>query len=214
MPKTISQIINYVDETVPNAIASTTKQLIIADIWKELKEYNSEYVVSDTTPTASSQKVYSLPTGVAWKDLIYVGVSATTYASTTLPLSTTPFTEYRYKAEDNEEIGNQWYEYTSSSICIIAVPDNAYYMRFKYVPSLVMAASSDLTVPLLCSINMVYYIQHKLSSIVARSGAFPRIDLANNYELDAMESLSKIKIDAKKLRWSRLKSATSYKAWW
>jgi hypothetical protein len=88
MPKTISQVLGFVDQMIPNAVDTTTKMIFIEDIFKDIREYNTEYVVSDTTPTASSQATYSLPTGIRWKDLIFVGISPTTFNTSNVVAST------------------------------------------------------------------------------------------------------------------------------
>jgi hypothetical protein len=195
-------------------VDSTTKMIFIEDIFKDVKEFNTDYVVSDTTPTASSQATYSLPTGVSWKDLIYVGISPTTFNTTNVVGSTTPFVEYLYKTKRNEETGMQWWEYTSSSIRINSLPDNAYHMQFRYLPSLVCNASSDSTTLIQANDLICDYIQNKLASQIAKFGAFPRVDLSNNYELEAMDKLTRVKIASKQMYWRRLGYAISYKDWW
>lgn len=212
--KTVSQIIGWVDQMLPNAIDSTTKYVLLEDIFKSVKEYNTNYVVSDTTPTASSTPIYSLPSGISYQDLLYVGISNTTFNTTNIVASSTPFTEYLYKNSKDIQVGSQWWEYSSTSIVIHGSPDGAYHMQFKYVPNLIANASSDPTTVVNCNDSLTDYIQHKLASQVARSGSFPRIDLANNYELEAAEKLTKAKIDSKKFKWRRTNKAISYKEWW
>lgn len=214
MAKTVGNIIGWVDAMLPNSVDSTTKMIFIEDIWKDIKKYNTEYVVSDTTPTASSQATYSLPSGVTWNDLIYVGVSGTTFNSSNIVASTTPFTEYLYRTKRNEEGASQWWEYTSTSIRLSAIPSNACHMQFRYLPSLVCNASSDSTTVVPANDDMVNYIQNKLAGQIAKYGSFPRIDLANNYELDAQEALIKVKITSKKMKWRQLGYSVSYKEWW
>lgn len=214
MAKTVGQIINFVDQMIPNSVDSTTKMIFIEDIWKDIKEYNTEYVISDTTPTASSQANYSLPTGVHWKDLIWVGISPTTFNTTNVVGSTTPFVEYLYKSKRNLELGMQWWENTSTSIRLASIPDDAYHMQYRYLPSLVCNASTDSTTVIPGNDYMADYTQNKLAAQIAKFGAFPRIDLANNYELEAQEKLTKIKIESKKLKWARMGYSISYKEWW
>jgi hypothetical protein len=214
MPKTVGQIINFVDQMIPNAVDSTTKMIFIEDIWKDIKEYNTEYVTSDTTPTASTQADYSLPTGVSWRDLIGVCVSATTFNTTNVVGTTTPFVEYLYKNSKNAESGMQWWENSSSSIRIMGIPDDAYHMRFLYLPSLVCNASTDSTTLLPGNSYMDDYVQNKLASQIAKFGAFPRVDLANNYEMEAEDKLTRVKIESKKMKWKRRSFKMSYKEWW
>jgi hypothetical protein len=214
MAKTVGQVTTWVDQMIPNVVDSTTKYIFIEDIFKDIKEYNTEYVISDTTPTASSQATYSLPTGVTWKDLIFVGISPTTYNTSNIVGSTTPFVEYLYKTRRNIEQGMQWWEYTSTSIRLSSIPDTAYHMQYRYLPGLVCNASSDSTTLIPGNDYMVDYIQNKLASQIAKYGSFPRIDVANNYELEAQDKLTKIKIESKKMKLRRLGTAISYKEWW
>jgi hypothetical protein len=214
MPKTISQVLGFVDQMIPNAVDTTTKMIFIEDIFKDIREYNTEYVVSDTTPTASSQATYSLPTGIRWKDLIFVGISPTTFNTSNVVASTTPFVEYLYKTKRNEETGLQWWEYTSTAIRLSSIPDDAYHMQFRYLPGLTCNATSDSTTVIPANDYMCDYIQNKLAVKIAKFGTFPRVDMSNNYELDSMELLTKIKIESKKMYWRRLGYAVSYKDWW
>lgn len=214
MAKTIGGIVNWVDAMLPNAVDTTTKFVFIEDMFKDIKEYNTEYVVSDTTPTVADQAVYSLPSGISWRDLIYVGVSPTTFNSSNLTGSTTPFTEYLYKPERTVEIDSRWWEYSSTSIRIGTIPDDALHMRFKYLPNLVCNAATDSTTVFPGNDQMVGYIQNKLASQIAKYGSFPRIDLANNYELEAQEYLTKVKIESAKMKWKRISTDIGYRDWW
>jgi len=214
MSKTVGQVINFVDQMVPNAVDSTTKMIFIEDIWKDIREYNTEYVSSDTTPTASSQADYSLPTGISYRDLIYVGVSPTTFNTSNVVGTTTPFVEYLYKNSKDTETGMQWWEKTSTSIRINGIPDDAYHMRFLYLPGLICNASTDSTTYLPGNDSMADYVQNKLASQIAKFGAFPRVDLANNYEMEAADKLTKVKIESKKMKWGRRNTKISYKEWW
>lgn len=214
MSKTVAQIIAWVDQMLPNVIDSTTKYVFLEDMYKNIKKYNTEYVTSDTTPTASSQADYSLPSGVDYRDLMYVGVSPTTFNTTNIVGSTTPFVEYNFKSWKNEDIGMQWWENSSTNIRLSSIPDDAYHMRFKYLPSLVCNASTDSTTLIPGNDHMVSYLQNKLAAQVAKMGNFPRIDLANNYELEADEMLNKIRIDSFNFKTRQRGYNTSYKDWW
>lgn len=213
MSKTVGQIINFVDQMLPNVVDTTTKMIFIEDIFKSIKEYNINYVRCTTSYTSSTTPIISLPTGVDWKDLIYVGLSPTTYNSTNVVGATTPFEEYTYRPDKNVDMGMNWWEYTSSSI-VLSKPDDAYHIDLKYLPSLICSASSDSTTLIPANDEIVDYIQNKLASQVAKFGSFPRIDLANNYEMEAQDLLNKVKIESKKFKWRRRNTGISYKEWW
>lgn len=214
MAKTVAQITAWVDTMIPNAMDSTTKYILLEDIFDDVKRYNIEYVVSDTTPTVANQSIYSLPTGVHWRDLVYVGVSNTTFNSTNVMGSTTLFTEHKYRTLRQNDVGLSWIENSSSSIILSGIPGNAYHMRFRYLPSLTANSSSDSTTIVPANDEIIDYIQNKLAAMVAKSGAFPRVDLANNYEMEAQDAKSKVMIESAKFRWNRNKDSISYKEWW
>jgi hypothetical protein len=214
MAKTVGQVISWVDQMLPNGVDSTTKMIFIEDIYKTIKHLNTECITSDTTPTASSQADYDLPSGVDFKDLMFVGISPTTFNTTNIVGSTTPFVEYSYKSWKNAEVGMQYWENSSSNIRLASIPDDAYHMRFKYLPSLICNASTDSTTFIPGNDFMVGYCQNKLASQVAKMGSFPRIDLANNYELESDEFLNKARVESMKFKLKRKGYNMSYKDWW
>lgn len=220
MPKTVGEILDICNELVPNRIGTTTKVKFLNDILATVKKYNTEITTLYTTGTVTSTAVYSLPSGVKVEDLTYVGISNSTFNTTTIAAnSTTIYLEYKFMGQDDPEVGLRYKEYTSSSIVITPMPDNDYYMVWKYRPPLGPFSStadptSDATVTIDVNNFLTNYIQNKLCAKIAKSMAFPRLDLANNYEMDAVEDLNNATMNYYKVNQIKQKRRISYKRWW
>ena len=59
------------------------------------------------------------------------------------------------------------------------------------------------------------YLQNKLAARVCKSGSFPRVDLANNYEIDAEFKLGIARTHYHNTKFKKqAKRNISYKRWW
>lgn len=217
--KTVGEIINYVDAIVPNAIGSSDKYVFLQDICKDIKQWNTYYDTWDTN-TSTSASFYNFPNAnIDWRDLLWVGVSNSTYDVAVNP-STKPYsdyTEYKYKGLDESVKGLQWIENGTSGITFYGLStQNKHWIRYKASPSLIFCttSSSDSTSFIKVDDILTDYIQNKLAAKVCKSGSFPRVDLANNYEMEASEALGKAKLIKRQLETRTAKFKRSYKDWW
>lgn len=213
MGRSITDILSWVDETIPNKLPTTSKMQYLSDLVGdgEFKKYN-DYVTTYEFATSSGSAEYDLPAGVRVTDLLYVGISATTYNTTNVLKSTTPFTEYKYRGLDDEGVG--YTEYTSQ-LALVPKPDNSYHIRIKYRPIYgPFTASSDTTTIITADSPLINYLQHKIAAKVCQAMSFPRIDLANNHEISAEENLATAKMNYFRKKRQLSKKNISYKGWW
>lgn len=215
MPKSIAEILAWVDEIVPNKVNSTTKQIFVREMLgpgSEIYKFNTELTYL-TTSTVQNQNEYNLPSGVQVHDIVWMGVSNTTHNSTDVLGTTTAFTEYKYYGLEDSKVGSRYTNF-STQLSISPTPDSAYHMKIIYKPSY-YTSSSDSTTVLNVSNPLLEYIQNKLAARVCKCGSFPRVDLANNYERDAQEKLdvAKTYYFSNRHRWYS-KRNTSWKRWW
>jgi len=219
--KTVAQIISYVDGLVPNAIPATDKYGYLSEIIEDIKEYNTVIGMADTN-TDTNVSIYTLPTGINWNDLRQVLLLAnTTYAATNtssnLNNSTTRWSEVFYKGFKDAELAYQYNEINTSQITLLGLStENKHHLRYKYTPSLSFSitGTSDSTTILEMDNCITHYVQDKLAAKVCRSGAFPQITLGNNYELEASEKLTKVKLNKRKADLARSPKKVSYQGWW
>lgn len=215
MAKTIAEIIAWVDEIVPNKVESTTKQIFVRDllgVGSDVYKYNTE-LTWHSTKTVANQNEYDLPAGVKVEDLVWLGVSNTTYNSTDVLGTTTPFVEYKYYGLEDTKEGSRYTNYTTQ-LSITPTPDDAYHMKMIYKPNY-SAASSDSTTVLNLNNPLLEYLQNKVAARVCKSLSFPRIDLGNNYEMEAESKLDRARMHYYNNRHSKYsKRNISWKGWW
>ena len=215
MGKTLQAIINWVDEVVPNAMETTTKQVFLSDLLGEgdFKNFNTARTYLDTY-TVADQSDYDLPTGIKVDDIIRAYVSPTTYNSTDVVGSTTLFEKYTLLGIDSEKSPG-FVEYTTQ-IHLIPTPDDSYHMRLIYKPVYRgnLADTTSLATEILAQKPLIDWLQNKLAARVCKSLAFPRIDLGNNYELEAEEKLSAARLEYYQDRRKRCANKIGWKDWW
>lgn len=213
MRKTLTQIIGWADAIIPNKVATTDKYVLLSDLLGEgdFKKYNSFENTYEFQVTTSAAE-YDLPAGVQVTDITYVGVTATTYNTTNLLKSTTPFTEYRYVGRDDEGMG---YTNYTSQLAFVPKLTGSYHCRIKYKPIYgPYTATSDSTTIIVADNSLINYLQYKLAARICQSMAFPRIDLANNFEISAETELSNAKTEYFRKKRYTSKLNLSYKRWW
>lgn len=213
MSKTLGQIIGWADSIIPNKVATSDKYVLLSDLLGEgdFRKYNSFETVYEFQIGTSAAE-YNLPTGIQVPDITYVGVTATTYNTTNVLASTTPFTEYKYIGRNDEGMG--YTDYTSQ-LAFVPKPTGSYHCRIKYVPFYgPYAASSDSTTIIHADNSLINYLQYKLSARICQSMAFPRIDLGNNFEISAETELSNAKGEYYRKKRYLSKKTISYKGWW
>lgn len=215
MSKSVADIIAWVDEKVPNKVESTSKVIFLKELLghgSEAYKFNTEVEWYDTA-TAADTNEYNLPSGVKVQDIVWIGVSNTTYNSTDVLGTTTPFTEYKFYGLEDSKIGSRYTEYTTQ-LSISPTPDDAYHMRILYKPNYANTSSNTTTI-LNMSGPLIEYLQNKVAASVCKSGSFPRIDLGNNYERDAETKLDTARTHYYNLKFRRQpKRNISWKRWW
>lgn len=216
--KTVGDIVSYVDRVVPNALATTDKMGFLLDIARNIREYNLNYETYDTN-TSTNVNIYTVPSShLSYRDIIWLGVSNSTYdvaiSQSTCPIS--DYTEFKYKGKDEDTGSNQWLEHGSSAVYIYGLStQNKHWLKYRCVPHLEFGLnSSDSTTIVNVDNVLTDYIQNKLAAKVCRSGAFPRVDLSNNYELEAQELLSKVRLNKRILDTKRNPLKIGYRDWW
>lgn len=219
--KTITDILGWVDARIPNPLATTNKMIYLSDLISdgEFREFNSRLQIWDTG-TATTGYTYSLPAGVSIKDIRWVGISPTTYNSTNVISTTTPFTEYKYIGL-RDPSGPGYFDdaqYSSNNVNMMGITPrttNSFHLRVIYKPYQgPFNASTDTTTIINCDDQLTKYLQYKLAAEVCRSLAFPRIDMANNYELEAVQALGSARVNYYNTRRRTSKLNISYKDWW
>lgn len=217
--KTLGEILDLCDELVTNRISSTTKVKFLNDILHTVRKYNTKSITLYTDGTAADTQTYDLPSYVSIEDITYLGVSNSTFNTTVIAAnSTTYYVEYKFKGQEDPEVGLRYFEH-STQYGLYPIPDDAYYMKIIYNPYLgpfssTADPSSDAAVEINVDGHLTNYIQDKLCAKICKSGAFPRLDLANNYELDAMENLNLAMNNYYKTISKKSKRNISYKRWW
>lgn len=217
--KTVADFINYVNTVVPNAVATSDKYVYLAEICRDIKDLNTYYDTWDTN-TSTSASFYNLPSSdIGYQDIKWLGVSNSTYDVAINP-STKPYsdyTEYTYKGLDESDVTGKWIESGTTGLCIYGLStENKHWLRYKCVPPLTFCTTSttDSTTLLRVDDTLTSYIQNKLAAKICRSGPFPRIELGNNYEMEAQELISTVKTRKKQLETKTAKFKYSYKGWW
>lgn len=215
MSKTIGNIIDYVNLVIPNKLEDATKIIFLSDLLGDgdFHKYNPETITFDTQ-TVEDQSEYDLPTGIRVKDLLYLGISPTTYNSTDVVGTTTLFTQYKYYGLEDAKYGSRYTNYTTQ-LSISPTPDDEYHMRMIYKPFYgPYNTTADTTTIILANNTLIEYLQCKVAARVCKSMAFPRIDLGNNYEIEAASKLSNARINYFKEKRSYSNRNISYKRWW
>jgi hypothetical protein len=215
MDKTLAQLLAWVDESVPNRIPTTSKLRYIAENLGDsmFAKYNSAKTWYDTY-TVADQAEYNLPTGIRVTDLIYVGVSGTTYNTTDVIGTSTPFNEYKY-AGLRDDKSPSYTDYTTQ-IALVPAPDDAYHMRLIYTPQYrdMGCELTDSTTIISADTPLINWLQSKVAARVCKSMAFPRIDLGNNYEIDAESYLGDARLNWYNNKRRLSKTNIGWRDWW
>jgi hypothetical protein len=219
--KTIKQIIDWVDGRIPNPVTLANKLIYLEDIVSDgdFRTFNTKFDIWDTQTYSSDYKI-ALPAGVTVDDLFYVGLTNVTYDSTNVMGTTTPFTELKYLGiRDVRDKGYFQDVITSTDnvhyMGLYPQPDSAYHIRIIHKPYQSGFTSTNYSTTILkADDQLTRWAQYKLGADVLRSLAFPRIDLANNYELEAMQNMGSARVNYLNHRAKIAKTQIGYKEWW
>jgi hypothetical protein len=203
--ETLSQVLGYINELLPNRMNSTTIVMLINNeqrkIWRQMTSTNYYEMV-----TASSQAIYNLPSDCEFDMIAESGIMLGD--STNAVTSTTIFEPYTFCGADDELAGNNYYEGVSGTFGLYPVPQYANYpIRIKYQERPTLFASSDGSAYFNLDQDYIDLIKFRVMSRVAKSGNNPDVELANNYETDAEQIERKLRLKKanEKLKTSRKK---------
>lgn len=212
MAETLGSILSYIDEVLPNNINSTTKINFINDEIKEFWPYMTSTKLYEFA-TSSGTAEYVLPTtNTKIEHIVEYGLTIQT--DTNAVTSTTIWGTYSYIGQNEVLEGNRFYDALNNKFGIYPVPDNGYTARIRYreYPT-ILSSSSDSTTVLNLNNDYIKLIKYKALARVAKTGKFPRVDLANNYEMDAKEVERKLKLEAAKNKSRSPRTRWSYQDW-
>lgn len=209
--ETLSQALSYIDELLPNKVASTTKITLINNELRRLWPYMTSTEIYEFV-TVSSQYVYSLPSDCEFESIVENGLAIGD--STATATSTTVFTTYSF-AGDDEELTDYHYYNVSGSLGIYPAPEYSDYpARLKYQKRPTLFASSDTNSQFDVEEDFVDVIKLRTMSKVAKCGNNPDVELANNYDADADQLERKLKMRTLKKRSKTPRTRWSYREGW
>jgi hypothetical protein len=124
--------------------------------------------------------------------------------------------EYQLGGYNQRNEGSKYFRATTQGssaerIGISPIPSDVVYYKVSYwdYPN-----TSNGTTTIVKNDYMVKYLQSKLLSRMCKVGQYPRIDMANNYEVEAMEALSILKREREEVENTMTPNRISYKDWW
>jgi hypothetical protein len=210
--ETLGQVLTYIDTLFPNALTTATKVDLINAEQRKIWEHMTSTNYYDSLTTLSSQALYSLPTNVT---IDMVAENGIMISNSTEPVTSThSWTSYEYAGADEELTGNRFYDGLNGLFGIYPVPSSGGYpIRIRYQEYFTAFASTDTSVQFNLDQDYIDLIKYRVMSRVAKSGKFPNVELANNYEMDAREIERKMKIKQAKDKAKTPKSRWSYKEW-
>lgn len=207
MAETLGQVLNYINEILPNRMNSTTIVTLINNetrkIWKHMTStqlYNFD--------TITDQAYYNLPSDCDFESIVENGVMI---SNTT---NSTSYTVYTYCGADEELTGNRYFEGLTNTFGLYPIPDNSYSARIKYQERPLQIASSDTATQFNLDQDYIDVIKFRVMSRVAKSGNNPDVDLGNNFELDAIELEKKLKVKRANERMKNPRYRHSYRLDW
>lgn len=210
MAKTLGQVLSYVHEVLPNSFPTTTLITFVNDEIRLFWQYltSTEYYEFQMS---SGQAIYSFPTNVKMDQVIENGVLISD--TTSSPTSSAEWTAYTFCGADEELTGSRYFE-ALDNFGVYPVPDNGYYARLIYQDYPTLMASSDTNTQFDLDQDYVDILTYRTLARVAKSGKYPRVDLANNYTLDAKEIEQKMKVKQMNDFTKTARKRWSYKQWY
>jgi hypothetical protein len=209
MGETLGQVLGYINQVLPNSVDTTTLITFIND---ELKE-NWSYLTSTEYyqfQLSSGVPIYPMPTNVTMDMINENGLLVSD--TTSVPTSTAEWNSYTFKGADEELDGNNYVE-ALDDIGIYPIPDNGYYARIIYQEYPTIMASTDTNTQFNISDDYIKLIKFRTLARVAKSGKFPRVDLANNYDADAMQIERKMKVNRKNDKTKTNRTRFDWREW-
>ena len=211
MAETLQQALDYINEILPNRINSTTIIMFINQeqrkIWHSLTSTNMYEF-----ETSSGVSLYSLPTDCELEYIVENGIQISD--STGAVTSTTLWNTYDYAGADEELTGSRYYE-ALDNFGLYPVPEQTGLKgRIRYQERPTLFASTDTGISFNLDEDWIDFIKFKVMSRIAKSGNNPDVELANNYEADAIEIKKDLEMRKKKEEVKTPRYRYSYKDGW
>jgi len=209
--ETLGEILSYLDVILPNSLETLTKIVLINDeikeIWRDMSPY---YIYSFTT--VEGQMFYNLPAYYRFDQIYEDGLKIATTEGTVT--EDTIYNTYSFCASEDELSGHSFFDGLEDNFGIYPEPDGEYNAKIKLVryPDLYDETNTSEVVDL--DRDYIKLLKLRVLSRIAKSGSFPRVDLANNYYVDALELEKKMKYYNKRSKFKDRRHSTSYKDGW
>lgn len=211
MAVTLGNVMTYINTLLPNTMGSTMMISVINDEQRKIYKYMSESAMASFT-TLEDQYSYSLPANCKLEQIKQVLVTNTTGAVS----STADFENYELAGLDDEMSGGNYYFDAFGKIGLYPVPDKTGYSgRVIYEKRpLFFASTNDVALEFDIDEDWIDVIKFKTMARVAKSGNYPDVELGNNYDREANEIESKLKMDWYKKKSKNPKWKWSYEEGW
>ena len=208
---TLGEVLTYIDTVLPNKVSNTLKIGLINDEQRKIFKFMNPVGMATFT-TIGDQFSYNIPSDCSIDLIQQVLVTS----STSSVDSETAFNNYEFAGLDQEMSGGNFYYDVFGKIGLYPVPDkNGYTGRIIYSKRPVLFSSTnDSTVEFNTEADWIDVIKFKVMSRVAKCGNYPDIELANNYESDAMEIEKKLKMDRANKKMKNPRERISYTEGW
>lgn len=206
----LGEMLNYIDAVLPNTVSTEIKVKFINDEQKKIFKYMNEVDMYEVI-TIAGQPIYSIPSDCEVELIDQVLVASSTEAVT----ADTQFNAYKYAGQNDSLDGGNFYFDALGKLGLYPIPDKTNYaLRIIYEKRPIIFATADTATEFNIEGDFLDFIQNKVMSKIAKTGNYPDIELANNYEIEASSIESKLKMDRAKKRTKNPKSRYSYKEGW
>jgi hypothetical protein len=209
--ETLGDLLSYLDIILPNALTTATKVILINDEIKEIWRNMSPTILYEFN-TAVDTIFYDLPSHTTFDQIYNQGLTISTEIGT--PSDDTVFNTYSFCASEDALQGYSYFNGLENNIGIYPTPDAIYAARLKIIQYPTLFATTDTAITLTIDQDYIKLLKLRVLSRIAKSGSFPRIDLANNYYMDSVELERRMKYIQKMKKSKDRRKIISYKEGW
>ena len=206
---TLQQLLDDIDARLPNTFTATQKITWMNDCVGEVWRYMASTKLH-TTVTVSSQANYELPTGIEFDKIKRVEVANSTAGET--------FNEYTYKGDDDTKTDYSYLKNVTTDgtrLQLYPTPDTADYpIKIKYEAKPTVLSTNTLSTGVQINSEYQDILKFRAMKVIAQSGNSPDVELANNYFMEELEILRKIRTDYYKRKQKLPKSRFDYRQNW
>jgi len=208
---TLGEVLAYIDEVLPNSLTTSLKVTFINDEIKEIWRDMSPKILYEFT-TVEDQTFYDLPDNYTFDQIYEDGLKVA--KETGAVDEDTEYNTYSFCGSEDELIGYRFFNGMENNFGIYPEPDDAYNAKIKLLqyPTLYETTDTDEVIDL--NKDYIKLLKLKVIARVAKTGTFPRVDLANNYTMDAMELEKKMKYYTEYEKFRDRRRLISYKEGW